>query len=108
MQELLTGKKRISGYGEAKGYQKTECGIIPEDWEIKTLGEIANFKNGKAHESEIKEFGKFVVANSKFISSQGEVKKYSDQCLAPASKNNILMVMSDVPNGRAIAKCFFV
>ena len=46
--------------------------------------------------------------NSKFVSTNGEVKKYSDRRFSPASKGEILMVMSDVPNGRAIARCFFV
>lgn len=28
------------------GYKQTEIGVIPSDWEVKTLGEIGNFKNG--------------------------------------------------------------
>jgi type I restriction enzyme S subunit len=28
------------------GYKHTEIGIIPEDWIIKTLGELGSFKNG--------------------------------------------------------------
>lgn len=108
MQQLLTGKKRLPGFGEGKGYKHTELGEIPEDWGIKYLRELANFKNGKAHENDIKDDGKYIVVNSKFISTEGEIKKYSDYCHCSTSKNNILMVMSDVPNGRAIAKCFFV
>ena len=30
-----------------KGYKKTEVGVIPEDWEVKRLGEIAEVKGGK-------------------------------------------------------------
>ena len=37
MQQLLTGKKRLPGFGEGKGYQKTEIGTIPEDWNVKHL-----------------------------------------------------------------------
>lgn len=29
-----------------KGFKETELGIIPNDWEVKTLGEILVFKNG--------------------------------------------------------------
>lgn len=29
------------------GYKKTEVGVIPEDWEIKRLGEIVNFLDGQ-------------------------------------------------------------
>ncbi len=36
--------------------------------EWKTLGEVAIFSNGKGHESEIVENGKFIVVNSKFMS----------------------------------------
>lgn len=91
-----------------KGYKQTEVGIIPSDWEVKPLNELVQFANGKAHENYIKDDGKYIVANSKFISSEGVVKKYSDVCLSPTEAENILMVMSDVPNGKAIAKCFFV
>lgn len=35
MQELLTGKRRLHGFGsQGIGYQQTEVGMIPEDWEI--------------------------------------------------------------------------
>ena len=90
------------------GYKQTEVGVVPEDWEVKPLGSITVFRNGKAHEGCINDFGKFIVVNSKFISTNGEVKKYSDQYLCPTIKGEILMVMSDVPNGRAIARCFIV
>jgi len=47
MQQLLTGKKRLPGFGEGKGYKQTEVGVIPEDWEVKRLSEIgAKFLNG--------------------------------------------------------------
>jgi len=42
MQQLLTGKKRLPGFGEGKGYKQTELGEIPEDWKIITLGEFAD------------------------------------------------------------------
>ena len=90
------------------GYKQTEVGVIPEDWEVKPLSTVAGYTNGKAHEGSISDFGKYVVVNSKFISTAGEVRKYSDQRFSPALKGEILMVMSDVPNGRAIARCFFV
>ena len=39
MQELLTGKKRLSGFGKTKRYKSTEAGNIPEDWDVVSLGE---------------------------------------------------------------------
>ena len=29
-----------------KGYKQTEVGVIPEDWEVKQLGELFNFSGG--------------------------------------------------------------
>lgn len=40
MQELLTGKKRLKGFENSKGYKQTEVGLIPEDWEVLSLNEI--------------------------------------------------------------------
>ncbi len=90
------------------GYKQTEVGVIPAEWSCKTLGELAAYTNGKAHENNITDAGNYVVVNSKFISTEGEVRKYSDHCFCEAAPGDVLMVMSDVPNGRAIAKCFLV
>jgi type I restriction enzyme S subunit len=90
------------------GYKQTEVGVIPDEWEVNNLGAFVTYTNGKAHENSITDFGRFVVVNSKFISTEGEVRKYSNQSFCPALKDDVLMVMSDVPNGRAIAKCYLV
>ena len=78
------------------------------EWEEKELGDITKYENGKDHENDISEEGKYIVVNSKFISTEGLVKKYSDKAHCLAKKNDILMVLSDVPNGKAISKCFIV
>ena len=31
-----------------EGYKKTEVGIIPEDWEVKKIGDIVNIKSGSS------------------------------------------------------------
>ena len=77
-------------------------------WEEKKLGDITKYENGKAHENDISEEGKYIVVNSKFISTEGLIKKYSDKAHCLAKKNGILMVLNDVPNGKAISKCFIV
>lgn len=77
-------------------------------WEETSLGKVVKYENGKAHENYIEETGKYIVVNSKFISTDGEIKKYSNIANLIAEKGDILMVLSDVPNGRAIAKCYFV
>ncbi len=90
------------------GYKQTEVGVIPEDWEVQPLGAFVSYTNGKAHEQSISDTGRFVVVNSKFISTEGLTRKYSHHSFCPASTSDVLMVMSDVPNGRAIAKCYWV
>ncbi|MBK7850740.1 MAG: hypothetical protein IPJ66_06210 [Bacteroidetes bacterium] len=50
-----------------------------DDWKEKTLGEVCEFRNGQAHEQHIDEKGKYILVNSKFISSDGE--KVSEQIM---------------------------
>lgn len=87
---------------------KADDGSDFPEWEEKKLGEVFEFYNGKAHENVISENGKYVVVNSKFISTDGTVRKYTNEMIFPLIKKDIVMVMSDVPNGKAISKCFLI
>ncbi len=78
------------------------------EWKVQRLDELAHYENGKAHENDISENGRYIVVNSKFISTEGDVRKFSNEGFCLADEGDILMVLSDVPNGRAIAKCYFV
>lgn len=49
MWELLTGRRRIAGFGEGVGYQDTEVGRIPEDWEVVTYGEAFDLLSTAAY-----------------------------------------------------------
>lgn len=42
MQNLLTGKKRLPGFAKSSNYKQTEIGLIPKDWEVKSLGELCS------------------------------------------------------------------
>lgn len=94
MQELLTGKRRLPGFSG--------------EWEVRTLLEVSNFIGGKAHEQYISDEGNYVCVNSKFISTDGKVRKFSTANFSCAKLNDVLMVMSDLPNGKALAKTFLV
>ena len=83
-------------------------GSFDFSWEQRKLGDVAKYRNGKAHENDISEQGKFIVVNSKFVSTNGEVRKFSNKQIEPLFKNEIAFVLSDVPNGRAIARTFLV
>ena len=74
----------------------------------KKLIDVAYFQNGKGHEQSINDNGMFIVVNSKFISTNGIIRKYCNEQIVPLFENDILIVMSDLPNGKALAKTFFV
>ena len=90
------------------GFKQTEVGVIPQDWEMKLLPDVCRFRGGKAHEQHISDTGKYVCVNSKFISTDGKIRKYSSANFCGAKRNDVLMVMSDLPNGRALAKAYLV
>ena len=46
MQQLLTGKKRLPGFGTSPDIQETTFGSAPKDWIITTLQSICTFENG--------------------------------------------------------------
>ena len=77
-------------------------------WEQRKLGDVAEYRNGKAHENEIDDDGEYIVVNSKFVSTNGEIKKFSNAQNEPLYENEIAFVLSDVPNGRAIARTFLI
>lgn len=79
-----------------------------DDWEQRKFEQFALYRNGKAHENDISDNGKYVVVNSKFCSTNGSIRKYSDKQNEPLLKNEIAFVLSDVPNGRALARTFLV
>lgn len=107
-QQLLFGKNRLKGFETDRKSKKTVFGDIPDDWDVKPLPDVFNYIHGKAHEQFIVDNGSFEVVNSKFVSSEGTIVKYSSDNFCPAKKGDILTVLSDLPNGKALAKTFFV
>lgn len=105
---------------ELNGYQNIINGSkqISENWkpvveidskyEKVRLGEKSEMFSGLAHENVIKDNGKYILINSKFISSEGSEYKRSDSNLFPLHVGDVVMCMSDVPNGKTLGKCFYV
>lgn len=61
MQELLTGKTRLPEFalhedGTAKGYKESELGQIPEDWEVKKIGEFTDCTAGGTPSTSVKSY----------------------------------------------------
>ena len=78
------------------------------EWEEYTLQDVVTFSNGKAHENCVNDDGDYILVNSKFVSTNGQVQKRVTSQLSPLHKSQFVMVMSDLPNGKALAKCFYV
>ena len=61
MQQLLTGKTRLPEFalradGTPKGYKETELGKIPEDWEVKKIGEFTDCTAGGTPSTSVKSY----------------------------------------------------
>ena len=46
MQELLTGTRRLPGFEREPGFKDSEIGIIPKDWELDYIENVANITTG--------------------------------------------------------------
>lgn len=113
LDQLITKKKAIKQGAMQQLLKPPHKGVkrlvgFSGEWVEKIVADVVEYKNGVAHENCVVENGKYVIVNSKFISTEGRVIKNSNKNLCPVSKNEILMVLSDIPNGKAIAKCYFV
>lgn len=78
------------------------------EWENHILQDTVTFSNGKAHENCVNEDGDYILVNSKFVSTNGQIQKRVTLQLSPLYKSQFVMVMSDLPNGKALAKCYYI
>lgn len=77
-------------------------------WSEQRLSTICRFVQGKAHEPFIEDDGDYVCVTARFVSTNGERFRRCTHNLTPGKINDIAMVMSDLPNGRALARAFLV
>lgn len=84
---------------------KVHC---PDGVIFRRLEDVASYTDGAAHESIYGDDGKYIVTKVRFISSDGQFKKYCNTRLSPVEKDDVIMVMSDLPNGKSLAKCFLI
>ncbi len=99
---------KYEAYPEYKEFESIFLNQIPSSWEVKPLYSVSDFKHGKAHEPFIDDEGQYKCVSARFVSTHGQKVKYCTRNLTPTIRNDILMVMSDLPNGRALAKAFYV
>lgn len=105
MQQLLTGKKRLPGFGEGQSYKQTEVGMIPDDWHVKLLGDIFSLGNGFSFKSEyFSSNGPIVLTPGNFKLEGGlyfndrNTKRYSGNFseLMVFKNGDLLVVMTDL------------
>lgn len=106
MQNLLTGKKRLPGFAKSTNYKQSELGLIPEDWEVKSLGDIFSIKHGYGFEGQFfsSENNQHIVVTPGNFKLEGGFQKqkqpiyytgtYPDEFkLKP---NNLIIMMTDL------------
>ena len=98
----------LPAYAEYKKTGFIWVDLAPSHWPLNRLGDICSFEQGKAHEPFIDPDGEYICVNSRFVSTEGASRKFCLKNLTPVKMHDILMVMSDLPNGRALAKAYFV
>lgn len=119
MQQLLTGKKRLPGFGEGKGYKQTEVGVVPEDWEVYAVEELGKVIRGASPRpkgdkryyggrvprlmvEDVTRDGKFVTPLVDFLTEEGAKRS------RPCSKGTLTLVCSGtvgVPSFLAVDAC---
>ena len=93
-------------------YYRDQLLTFPEDggatWA--ELGSVVEYINGKAHEKFVSPDGTIPLVTARFISRNGEANRWvrPEDVLTPAMKDDVALVLSDLPNGRALARTFFV
>ena len=88
-----------------------ECVILRKmkvnDWEQRKLGEIATYRNGKAHEANQLDVGTYELVNLNSISIDGGLKpsgKFIEDGGDTLQRNDLVMVLSDVGHGDLLGR----
>ncbi|WP_433909525.1 restriction endonuclease subunit S [Sphingomonas yabuuchiae] len=101
--------KGLDPHAPMKDSEIEWLGSVPAHWEVKRLSTVAYFESGKAHEPFIDDAAdEHIYVSARFVSTQGESLRFCSANLTPALRDDILMVMSDLPNGRALARAYMV
>ena len=109
MQQLLTGKKRLPEFEQKKGYKQTDIGVIPEDWDVRLLGDVSRISMGQ---SPLSKFYNTNGAGLPLVQGNADIKnrktitrQYSSQITKLGKKGEIILTVR-APVG-AVAKAAF-
>ncbi len=90
------------------GYRQTEVGVIPDDWEVTGLLDVAGFTNGTPHEGNVTRDGRYSLITLDSIGIDGGLKvghKLTDTWDLSLKKNDIVAVLSDIAHGNLLGLC---
>ncbi|NQP38133.1 restriction endonuclease subunit S [Streptococcus suis] len=76
-------------------------------WELRKLGELTSYRNGKGYEDNQSDFGKYELINLNSISIEGGLKpsgKFINSASETLNKNDLVMVLSDVGHGDLLGR----
>lgn len=113
MQELLTGKRRLLGFGVKDGLKRTEIGMIPTDWSIKTCEELGSFYKGRGISSKdlvqdglpcIMYGDIYVKFETKFVNPDFRITKNTAAKSSRAKKGDLFFTSSG-ETAEEIGKC---
>ena len=91
-------------------HYRAEFLTFKEEVPRRRLDEVAVYANGKAHERLVVDGAEIPLVTARFISRNGEANRYVPlaDVLTPGRTGDVALVLSDLPNGRALARTFFV
>lgn len=127
MQQLLTGRKRLPGFGsderqkechsersakreveKSSGYKMTELGLIPIDWEVKKLSSVCTIIMGQSPDSKYyneKEGTPLIQGNADIENRETFVRFYTTQITKKGLKGDLILTVR-APVG-SVAKATF-
>ena len=108
MQNLLTGKKRLLGFSKSTNYKQSELGLIPEDWEVMSLGEISTIIMGQSPNSDCynTQKGMVLIQGNADISNRKTICRfYTTHITKTARKGDVIFTVR-APVGN-VAKATF-
>ena len=104
MQQLLTGKIRLQGFGKGKGVKKTELGEISEDWEVVNISYLATIIMGQSPAgSSYNSSGKGVAlinGPTEFTELYPVKKQWTTQPTKYCKKDDLLLCVRGSSTGR--------
>jgi len=92
------------------GYKRTEVGVIPEDWEVRKIGDLFEILTGKSKSKLISSGGRYFIVDMGAISRDGQLiaSKRTDHASDILRIGDLAMPKDDIGGGNIIGKVAFI